>query len=74
MWISVSINMRVRLKDASVCVCPQLGGRRARCVCWGRESRKALRCLFSPSPDALEVGPSLFDHFVLPDLQAGAED
>lgn len=47
-------------------------------VCVGVESLgrrgKALRCLFSPSPDALEVGPSLFDHFVLPDLQAGAED
>lgn len=42
-------------------------------VCVGVESL-APRCLFSPSPDALEVGPSLFDHFVLPDLQAGAED
>lgn len=62
MWITVSINMRVRLKDASLCVCVQLDGYRARCVWWGRESQKALLCLCSPSTEALEVGPSYFDH------------
>lgn len=78
MRIAVSINMPERLKDASVCVClcvcvpvyvcahacvcPQLGGYRARCVWWGAESQKALLCLCSSSTEALEVSYSYFDH------------